>query len=377
MRVAVIGADIGGLSVAAYLAQAGCEVDLFEKGSQEPDVFMDGFTFSKGSGWYMMPEVFEQFFNDFGCKVSDFYHLEKITPSYQIYGLGSDVLLRPEPAIYRDFNEVEEGAGPRLANYLGQAEQQYSKVAQVISGQDLVKFKWLLRPKMSFWQQSVLFGRLWPQANTVARNSTLRSALKFLPLAFGQKASSSNAWLNWVALGQGSWQPLGGMGRVIAAFELTARKQGVRFYYDSEIGEGVNGNYDKVVSIASHHTTRHAVVVQVGLDHRLPVVHNSLFVEDHPFFHLAAPSITDSGLSPDGHENLTITIPTNAVLTTEQANNMADLALERIARNVGENVKSHVVVRRVTQRPEGLLDYLPLGVPFGKMLAAKIVRESA
>ena len=70
MKVAVIGAGFGGLSAAAYLAKAGCEVHVFEKNDQpggRAQVWQHkGFTFDLGPSWYMMPDVYEEIFADFG-----------------------------------------------------------------------------------------------------------------------------------------------------------------------------------------------------------------------------------------------------------------------------------------------------------------------
>ena len=44
-----------------------------------------GFTFDMGPSWYWMPDVFERFFNCFGKKVSDYYQLERLDPSYRVY----------------------------------------------------------------------------------------------------------------------------------------------------------------------------------------------------------------------------------------------------------------------------------------------------
>jgi phytoene desaturase len=44
-----------------------------------------------GPSWYIMPDVFERFFAEFGKKPSDFYELRRLDPSYRIYfGGGRD-----------------------------------------------------------------------------------------------------------------------------------------------------------------------------------------------------------------------------------------------------------------------------------------------
>ena len=41
-----------------------------------------GFKFDMGPSWYWMPEVFEQFFADFGKRVSDYYNLQRLVATF-------------------------------------------------------------------------------------------------------------------------------------------------------------------------------------------------------------------------------------------------------------------------------------------------------
>ena len=77
-KTAIIGAGFSGLSAAAYLTAAGHEVHVFEKnytpgGRARQLKTGNGYVFDMGPSWYWMQEIFEQFFNDFGYGVSDFF----------------------------------------------------------------------------------------------------------------------------------------------------------------------------------------------------------------------------------------------------------------------------------------------------------------
>ncbi|MBL8194095.1 MAG: FAD-dependent oxidoreductase, partial [Blastocatellia bacterium] len=62
-RVAVIGAGLGGLAVAACLAAKGFKVDVFERhnqvGGKASSYFKDGFTFDEGPSIVVMTWVYE------------------------------------------------------------------------------------------------------------------------------------------------------------------------------------------------------------------------------------------------------------------------------------------------------------------------------
>ena len=88
-KIAVIGAGFAGLSAAAYLAKEGYGVDVYEKnetvGGRARQLRTDnGYVFDMGPSWYWMPDVFDQFFNDFGYQTKDLYELQLLDPGFSI-----------------------------------------------------------------------------------------------------------------------------------------------------------------------------------------------------------------------------------------------------------------------------------------------------
>ena len=69
------------MSASCYLSKAGFDVTILEKnnsfGGRARQFKKDGFTFDIGPSWYWMPDIFENFFNDFNEKRESFYDLEK------------------------------------------------------------------------------------------------------------------------------------------------------------------------------------------------------------------------------------------------------------------------------------------------------------
>ena len=69
----MIGAGIGGLSIAPLLAKEGCQVTVVEKnsiyGGRGRVLKANGFVFDMGPSWYLLPEVFEDYFELFGESV--------------------------------------------------------------------------------------------------------------------------------------------------------------------------------------------------------------------------------------------------------------------------------------------------------------------
>ena len=88
--VGVVGAGIGGLSAAAYLAAAGAEVTVYERAERVGGVAgrleLDGFRFDTGPSWYLLADLFERFFEDCGRSPSECYELERPDPHYSVVG---------------------------------------------------------------------------------------------------------------------------------------------------------------------------------------------------------------------------------------------------------------------------------------------------
>jgi len=88
-NIIVIGAGFAGLSAASFLAKNGWKVTVIEQhdmpGGRARKFEAAGFTFDMGPSWYWMPDVFERYFGQFGKKVSDYYSLKRLDPSYRVY----------------------------------------------------------------------------------------------------------------------------------------------------------------------------------------------------------------------------------------------------------------------------------------------------
>ena len=88
-RIAIIGSGFSGLSAACYLGKMGHEVHVYEKhdqpgGRARQFATPEGYLFDMGPSWYWMPDIIEQFFNDFDYKTSDFFELISLNPQFEI-----------------------------------------------------------------------------------------------------------------------------------------------------------------------------------------------------------------------------------------------------------------------------------------------------
>lgn len=87
--IIVIGAGVGGCSMAARLAKEGFKVTVFEKndfgGGRCSLMFKNGHRFDQGPSFLLMPEVFEETFRDLDENFHDHIELLKCPVNYNIY----------------------------------------------------------------------------------------------------------------------------------------------------------------------------------------------------------------------------------------------------------------------------------------------------
>ncbi|MFB6225190.1 MAG: phytoene desaturase family protein, partial [Candidatus Paceibacteria bacterium] len=131
-NIVIIGGGIGGLASACILGYHGHDVYLYEKNSQlggRANQFSSkGFTFDMGPSWYLMPDVFENFFSLVGERVEDHLTLQKLAPSYRIFFKEDGTQVDMYSDLERDIptlEALESGAGEQLRTYLQNAKTQY------------------------------------------------------------------------------------------------------------------------------------------------------------------------------------------------------------------------------------------------------------
>lgn len=277
-KIAVIGAGFAGLSAAAYLAKAGCDVSVFEKnptiGGRARQLKTDnGYTFDMGPSWYWMPDVFEKFFADMGSTPADFYKLTELSPQYDIIFGKNDVLEVPAtlPGLSALFEEIEKGSAEKLDKFLKEAAFKYNiGINKLVykPGLSITEFVDIDLIKGVFKLQ--VFTSLSAHVKKHFKNPKLVALMEFPALFLGAMAQDTPALyslMNYAGLALGTWYPQGGFAQIITAMKTVAEKQGVKFYTDAAItGFDINGKkierirtkrgdyeIDAVIGSADHH----------------------------------------------------------------------------------------------------------------------------
>ena len=255
----VIGAGFAGLSAASFLAKKGWDVTIAEKnemaGGRARKFEAEGFTFDMGPSWYWMPDVFEKYFGSFGKKVSDFYELQRLDPSYRVYFEKATWDL---PANYEAlknlFESIEPGAGNALDLFLAEAKYKYEVgVGKLVYQPSLSITEFIDFELIKGVFKLDVFQSMKTHIARYFKHPYIQFLMEFPVLFLGALPENTPALyslMNYADIKGGTWYPKNGMYSIVEAMVKVAKSLGVQF----KLGEGVmqivveNGIATKVIS---------------------------------------------------------------------------------------------------------------------------------
>jgi len=423
-KVAIIGAGFAGLSAAAFMAKAGWDVTVIEKnetaGGRARQLVQGGFRFDMGPSWYWMPDVFERFFEQFGKKVSDYYSLVRLDPSYRVYWSNEYTDI---PANYIElkkiFEQFEEGSARKLDDYLREAFVKYKIGMQDLvykPGKSLVEyFDWnIIRNAVKL----DVFSSIRSHIARHFKDQRLRQLVEFPTLFLGalpQNTPALYSLMNYADIVGGTWYPEGGMFSVVHAMQSLAERQGVQFHFNEEATEIIiekgkakklittKSEYtaDVIISGADYHFTEFKLLPSmyrsykesywqnkilapscllyfIGLNKKLKdVPHHSLFFDvpfekhandiyvhpqwtEDPLFYLSVTSRTDETVAPAGCENLVILVPVASGLkgdTEELRDHYFQKVVHRLERHTQQSIADAILFKKTFSVSDFQKDY--------------------
>jgi phytoene desaturase len=240
-NIVIIGSGFAGLSAACFMAKAGWKVTVLEKneqpGGRARQLKDEGFIFDMGPRWYWMPDVFERFFQQFGKKVSDYYSLIRLDPSYRIYWKDEITSIPSDyDALKNIFEKLEPGSGIQLDKFLHEAAYKYKVGMQKLvykPGLSIAEF--LDRDLLNGVFRLDVFTSIKNHVNKYFKNSKLKQLLEFPVLFLGalpEKIPALYSLMNYADIKGGTWFPKGGMYSIVEAMYSLAKELGVNFFFN-------------------------------------------------------------------------------------------------------------------------------------------------
>ncbi|HRG82085.1 MAG TPA: phytoene desaturase family protein [Chitinophagaceae bacterium] len=422
--VIVIGSGFAGLSAASFMAKEGWKVTVIEKndspGGRARQLKENGFTFDMGPSFYWMPDVFERYFNQFGKKVSDYYTLHRLDPSYRIYwDQGYTDMPASYEALQQVFESIEPGSADRLDKYLKGAAYKYEVgVNKLVYKPSRSITEFMDWPTVSGVFKLQVFSSISKHISSYFKHPKLRQIMEFPVLFLGalpQDTPALYSLMNYADIKGGTWYPQGGMYAVVEAMYKLAVELGVEFKFGESVNSlmikgdraktvATNKDYyrtDAVISGADYHFTETRLLPEecrsysdrywskkvmapscllyyVGINKKLKnLQHHSLFFDvpfdqhgkeiysdpkwpTSPLFYVSVSSLTEPGTAPEGCEGIVFLIPIASGLendTEELREKYFQIIAKRMEQHTGESILDAVIYKKTYAVSDFITDY--------------------
>jgi len=413
-KVIVVGSGFGGLAAAGLLAKDGYDVTVIEKNEQaggRASVWKkDGFIFDMGPSWYLMPDVFEKFFAEFGKKPEECMNLIRLDPSYRVF-FDVDDFADISSDIKKNlglFEKLEPGAKEKMKEYMKLSEYEYKIAMKDFIYKDYKRLTDFLKPKLIIEGTKLhMFQKLDDFVQRFFKSEKIRKILEYTIVFLGGSPYDSHALyslMSHVDFNMGVWFPKGGMGELVEAIYKLTEEQGVKFKFNEPVEKiivenkkvtgvqttknkykadivVVNADYawaelnlleEKYRSYSEKYWEKRkiapsAYLLYLGLDKSLKrFIHHNLYF--HPnwekhfddifknpkwpeyfSYYVSCISKTDKKTAIENGENVFVLIPVAAGLEDNEKTRQKyfDKTIDHMEKLAGENIKDHIVVKRI------------------------------
>jgi phytoene desaturase len=368
----IIGAGIGGITTAIYLAKKGFAVSVYEKnagpGGRCGQIIREGHRFDLGATIYLMPEVYRKVFQSLGTTPEDSFESVPLKTLYKVYfDDGAQVAFTTDMEMLKEqLESIEKGSFEKARDLQKKGYKLFQLAMDKLIGRNFNRWSEFITLK-----NALLLLKLKTHIRHVAyvrrffKNKHLQTTFTFQNIYVGQdpyKAPALFSMIPAAELTEGSIFPVGGMFSVTRKLVSMAENLGVRFIYNEPVikiktekkrATGLvlqNGSVIKASVVVANADLPYvyrellpdkrisrridrlqyacsAIVLHWGLDKKYPELgHHSVFLSgdyranlkqifskkslsEKPSFYIHAPARSDLTAAPSGQDTLSVIIP--------------------------------------------------------------------
>jgi diapolycopene oxygenase len=245
-KAVVIGAGLGGLSVAATLAVKGFTVDIFEKndkiGGKLNLLAKDGFLFDMGPSILTMPQYFRQLFTAAGKDMGDYVEIVPVHPHWRnFFEDGQIIDLPADPATTAAVNpSLTEKDQQQIDRFLTYSKRLYdfSQKAYFEPGADTAAEVFRAHGMIRSLLDSDLFATMGRRVEQYISNPQLVDIFNYFIKYVGSSPYQAPSLLNLLPYIQyefGLWYVKGGMYNMARAIGRLLDELGVTVHLNAEV----------------------------------------------------------------------------------------------------------------------------------------------
>ncbi|MDQ1296627.1 MAG: phytoene desaturase [Bacteroidota bacterium] len=379
----IIGAGIGGLTAAMYLAKNGYQVDVFEKnstpGGRCGQLIRDGHRFDIGATMLLMPGIYHEVFDSLGIKLEEGADIVPLDEVYKIYfDDGNEIAFTTDThRMKAQLEKFEPGSYEKSQKYVSNGYKIFRLGMDKLIGRNFYNlFQFVNLKNIGLLIKLKTYISNWVYAKRFFKDQRLLMAYTFQNIYIGQSPFNSPALFSMVPaaeLTEGSFFPIGGMYSIVEKMCRAAESAGVIFHFNKKVSkieiignkargvileDGTEIESDIIIANAdlpyvyrellpdkrkSAHLDRlkyscSAICFHWGLDKVYPLLgHHSVFlsdefreglnhiivdksVNDKPSFYVHAPARTDPAAAPLNHDSLSVVVGAGHIDKTKKQN---------------------------------------------------------
>ena len=371
-KAVIIGAGIGGLTTANYLAKNGYSVEIYEKnanpGGRCGQMIQEGHRFDLGATILLMPSLYKQVLSELGVDLENDLETSSLEPVYKLFfGDGSDFAFTRDAAkMETQLEAIEKGSFQKYQKYVKEGYEYFNLSMNDLLGKNFdhlfqfVNFKSvrLLLKLKTYLKHTDYIQRFFKEPH-------LQMAFTFQNIYVGQNPYDAPAFFSMLPgaeIAEGALFPKGGMHRIIEKLLELAEQKNVSINYRKPVekiltegdrsygilledGTIVHADlvianadlpyvYDRLLSdkrktksLKSKQYSCSAIVFHWGIDKVYPELeHHSVFLNDpykrglekifkekslseNPSFYVHAPVRSDLSAAPENQDTISVVVP--------------------------------------------------------------------
>lgn len=371
-KAIVIGAGIGGLATANFLAQNGYEVEIYEKncnpGGRCAQKIQDGHRFDLGATILLMPSLYKQVLSELGIDLEKDMETTSLSPIYKLFfGDGSSFsFTRDEEKMREQLEAFEPGSYPKYKAYVKEGYEYFNLAMNDLLGKNFDSlFEFVNLKSIRLLMKMKTYRNHAGYVKEFFSDARLQKAFSFQNIYVGQNPYEAPAFFSMLPgaeIAEGALFPKGGMNRIVQTLVTLADKNNVKInckkpvkeiVLDGKSAEGilledgtkVNADlviasadlpyvYDKLLGdkqktrlLKKKEYSCSAIVFHWGVDKIYTQLdHHSVFlndpyregldaifkeksVSDNPSFYVHAPVRSDKSAAPENQDSLSVIVP--------------------------------------------------------------------
>lgn len=283
-KAVIIGAGVGGLATANYLAKNGYRVEVYEKnanpGGRCGQLIHDGHRFDLGATILLMPSLYRKVLSELNIHLEQDLETTSLNPIYKLFfSDGSDFAFSGESEKMKaQLEAFEPGSFSNYEKYIKEGYDFFNMAMNDLLGKNFYHIyefinlrSILLLIKLKPWIKHTNYIKRY------FKDPRLQKAFTFQNIYVGQNPFQSPAFFSMLPgteISEGALFPKGGMHRIVETLLNLASQQDITIQYKKPV-EKILTNRNKVEGILLEDGSRiDADLVIANAD--LPYVYNQL-----------------------------------------------------------------------------------------------------